>query len=125
MVAPSFAEQLGCMEWQIDDWRGLTDSNIAVRTLQHLVHAFGTKGRTHDACDGLCRQDIGLLGLETFDSVLGLLFLRRDRNALVGRAEIGYEENLKNNEGPAILVESERHMDWRPDDGAGRLFGLS
>jgi len=69
----------------------LTDGDVAVGALEHLVHAFGTEGGTEDPRDGFAGGDVRFLSVQTSESALLLLFLQ------------DYER-------PSELVESQRHF---------------
>ena len=69
----------------------LTDGDVAVGALEHLVHAFGAEGGSEDASDGFAGGDVGFLSVQTSKSALLLLFLQ------------DYER-------PSELVESQRHF---------------
>lgn len=68
----------------------LTDGDLAVGALKHLVHAFGSERGAEDFGDGLAGGNVGLLSIEASQSGL-LLLLPQDY------------------EWPAELIESQRH----------------
>lgn len=68
----------------------ITDGDVAVGGLEHLVHALGAERGAEDAGDGLAGGDVGLLGVEAAQPRLLLLLTQDD-------------------EGAAELVEGQRH----------------
>lgn len=70
----------------------LTDGDVSVGALEHLVHAFRTKGGAEDPRDGFAGGNVRFLSIQTSESALLLLFLQ-------------YYER------PSELVESQRHFD--------------
>jgi len=70
----------------------LTDGDVAVGALEHLVHAFGAEGGAEDPGDGFAGGDVGFLSIQTSESALLLL-------------------PLEDYERPSELVESQRHFD--------------
>lgn len=69
----------------------LTDGDVPVGALKHLVHAFGAERGAEDAGDGLSGGDVGLLSIQTSQPSLLLLLLEYD-------------------ERPPELVERQRHF---------------
>ena len=52
---------------------GLTDGDITVRALKHLVHAVGAEGGVQDSGDGFSSHDVSFLCVVAANSCLGLL----------------------------------------------------
>ena len=52
-----------------------TDRHVAVRALQHLVHALGPQRGAQDAGHGLAGLDVGLHRVQAGDAGLGVLLL--------------------------------------------------
>ena len=120
--------------WLGNGWER-TDDNVAVRALQHLVHALRSHGRSHHTRHRLCRLDVCFLGFQAFDSALLFLLLQRPRTSAwvhVGVCgtllmqciyqkgggnvvDTGYtsfnvnwrREHLDDDKGPAILIKGE------------------
>lgn len=89
--------------WRKREGAGITDGDVAVGGLEHLVHALGPEGGAEDARDGLAGGDVGLLRVEPLQPRLLLLLPEDD-------------------EGPPVLVEGERHARRSAGAASPRCF---
>lgn len=69
----------------------LTDGDVAVGALEHLVHAFRPERGSENTSDGFTGGDVRFLSIETSKPAFRLLLLQ------------DYER-------PSVLVESQRHF---------------
>ena len=94
----------------------LTYANIAITTLQHLVHAFWPKGGPQDSSNGFRSCYVGFLSIDAANPLLLLLLLQKQARLMICFSSqqsnrVIWRANTypQYNERPTIFIERKRH----------------